>query len=153
MGSTLSEVFTQLNLEMPYGPVSAKVNNQVTGLDFRLYHNKDVEFLDITHPSGHRAYTRTLFFVLCKAVHDLYPKGSVVIDIPVSNGYYCDMTLGHPVTQQDVDALKQRMRQIIEADIPIRRRECTVDEAAKIFEERGTSSKVKLMQTIGDLAR
>ena len=151
MGSTLSEVFTQLNLEMPYGPVSAKVNNQVTGLDFRLYHNKDVEFLDITHPSGHRAYTRTLFFVLCKAVHDLYPKGSVVIDIPVSNGYYCDMTLGHPVTQQDVDALKQRMRQIIEADIPIRRRECTVDEAAKIFEERGTSSKVKLMQTIGDL--
>ena len=151
MGSTLSEVFTQLNLEMPYGPVSAKVNNQVTGLDFRLYHNKDVEFLDITHPSGHRAYTRTLFFVLCKAVHDLYPKGSVVIDIPVSNGYYCDMTLGHPVTQQDVDALKQRMRQIIEADIPIRRRECTVDEAAKIYEERGTSSKVKLMQTIGDL--
>ena len=151
IGSKLSEIFPTLQIDMPYGPVSAKVNNQVTGLDFRLYHNKDVEFLDITHPSGHRAYTRTLFFVLCKAVHDLYPSGSVVIDIPVSNGYYCDMHLGHEVTQQDVDALKLRMQQIIEADIPIRRRECTVEEAAKIFEERGTSSKVKLMQTIGDL--
>ena len=88
MGSKLSEIFSGFGLEMPYGPVSAKVNNRVMGLDFRLYHNKDVEFLDITHPSGHRAYTRTLFFVLCKAVHDLYPQGSVVIDIPVSNGYF-----------------------------------------------------------------
>ena len=136
---------------MPYGPISAKVNNRVMGLDFRLYHNKDVEFLDITHPSGHRAYTRTLFFVLCKAVHDLYPQGSVVIDIPVSNGYFCNMRLGHEVTEQDVDALRKRMQQIIDDDMRIVRHECPVEEAAEIFEKRGTSSKVKLMQTIGDL--
>ena len=151
MGSRLSEIFSGFGLEMPYGPISAKVNNRVMGLDFRLYHNKDVEFLDITHPSGHRAYTRTLFFVLCKAVHDLYPQGSVVIDIPVSNGYFCNMHLGHEVTEQDVDALRKRMQQIIDDDMRIVRHECPVDEAAEIFEKRGTSSKVKLMQTIGDL--
>ena len=151
MGSRLSEIFSGFGLEMPYGPISAKVNNRVMGLDFRLYHNKDVEFLDITHPSGHRAYTRTLFFVLCKAVHDLYPQGSVVIDIPVSNGYFCNMRLGHEVTEQDVDALRKRMQQIIDDDMRIVRHECPVDEAAQIFEKRGTSSKVKLMQTIGDL--
>ena len=151
MGSRLSEIFSGFGLEMPYGPISAKVNNRVMGLDFRLYHNKDVEFLDITHPSGHRAYTRTLFFVLCKAVHDLYPQGSVVIDIPVSNGYFCNMHLGHEVTEQDVDVLRKRMQQIIDDDMRIVRHECPVDEAAEIFEKRGTSSKVKLMQTIGDL--
>ena len=85
---------------MKYGPVSAKVNNKVEGLNYRAYHNKDVEFLNLTSPSGQRTYTRSLFFVLCKAVHDLYPEGTVTIDIPVSNGYYCDMNIGEPITKQ-----------------------------------------------------
>ena len=151
IGSTLSEIFPAFGLQMPYGPVSAKVNNKVEGLNMRLYHNKDVEFLDLTSASGNRAYTRTLFFVLCKAVHDLYPHGSVVIDIPVSNGYYCDLTLGRPVTQQDVDALRGRMQQIIDAHYVVRRHECTTEEAMRIFEERGTSSKVKLLKSLGRL--
>ncbi|MEE0337137.1 MAG: nucleoside kinase, partial [Prevotella sp.] len=70
IGSTLSDVFAKLNIEMPYGPISAKVNNKVEGMNFRLYHNKDIEFLDMYSSSGSRAYTRSLFFVLCKAVHD-----------------------------------------------------------------------------------
>ncbi len=151
IGSTLSEIFPAFGLQMPYGPVSAKVNNKVEGLNMRLYHNKDVEFLDLTSASGNRAYTRTLFFVLCKAVHDLYPHGSVVIDIPVSNGYYCDLTLGRPVTQQDVAALRGRMQQIIDAHYVVRRHECTTEEAMRIFEERGTSSKVKLLKSLGRL--
>ena len=86
IGSTLSEIYNELNLKMDFGPVSAKVNNKVEGMHYRVYNDKDIEFLDLHSPSGLRAYTRSLFFVLCKAVHDLYPEGSVVIDIPVSNG-------------------------------------------------------------------
>ncbi len=151
IGSTLSEIFPAFEIDMPYGPISAKVNNKVEGLNMRLYHNKDVEFLDLTSASGNRAYTRTLFFVLCKAVYDLYPTGSVVIDIPVSNGYYCDLSLGRPVTQQDVDALRERMQQIIDAHYVIRRYECTTEEAIKIFEEKGAMSKVKLLKSLGRL--
>ena len=84
IGSSLSDIFLASGLEMKHGPVSAKVNNKVEGLNYRVYHNKDVEFLDLTSPSGQRTYTRSLFMVLCKAVHDLYPEGSVCIDIPVS---------------------------------------------------------------------
>ena len=83
IGSTLSDIYKEINLQMPYGPVSAKVNNKVEGLHYRVYHNKDVEFLNLLTPSGIRTYTRSLFLVLCKAVHDLYPTSSVVIDIPV----------------------------------------------------------------------
>ncbi len=136
---------------MPFGPIAAKVNNCVRGLGYRLYHNSDVEYLDLQCSSGSRTYTRTLFFVLCKAVHDLYPTGSVVIDIPVSNGYYCDLAIGHPVTKADVDAVRKRMQEIIDADMPIRRHECTTEEAVRIFEERGTSSKVKLLRSTGDI--
>ena len=151
IGSTLSDIFQAFGLKMEYGPINAKVNNKVVGMDFSVFHDKDVEFLDLTAPSGHRAYTRTLFFVLCKAVHDLYPTGSVMIDIPVSNGYYCDLTIGHEVTTQDVDALRRRMQEIIDEGHTIHRFECPTDEAINIFEERGTSSKVKLLRTTGRL--
>ena len=151
IGSSLSEIFSGTGIKMPYGPVAAKVNNRVTGLGLRLYHNADVEYLDLCCSSGSRTYTRTLFFVLCKAVHDIFPNGSVVIDIPVSNGYYCDLHLGRAITPADVDAVRQRMQQIIDADLPIRRYECTTEEAVRIFEERGTSSKVKLLLSTGDI--
>lgn len=151
MGSTLSDVFKQINLNMEFGPITAKVNNKVEGLHYRLYHNKDIEFLDLRSSSGLRAYTRTLFFVLCKAVHDLYPQGHVIIDIPVSNGYYCNLVIGRPVTEADAAALRQRMQEIIDARIPVRRHECTTEEAIKMFTEIGTHSKVKLLKSVGSL--
>jgi len=136
---------------MKHGSMSAAVNNKVEGMHYRVYHNKDVEFLDITTPSGSRAYTRTLFFVLCKAAHDLWPDGHVIIDIPVSNGYYCDLRIGRPVTEADATALRQRIQQIIDAKIPIRRHECTTEEAIKVFSDLGTHSKVKLLKSIGSI--
>ena len=150
-GSTLSDIFSTLNLNMPFPPVSAKVNNKAEGLHYRVYNNKDVEYLDLRSSSGLRAYTRTLFFVLCKAVHDLYPTGSVVIDIPVSNGYYCDLHIGRPVTTQDADALRRRMDEIIAQAMPIRRHEVPTEEAIKLFESMGCHSKVQLLRTAGRL--
>lgn len=151
IGSTLSDVFREFNLQMDYGPISAKVNNKVEGLNYRVYHNKDVEFLDIRSASGARAYTRTLFFVLCKAAHDVWPGTEVVIDIPVSNGYYCNINIGRPVTAGDADALRSRMQQIIDAALPIRRHECTTEEAIGMFAEMGMESKVKLLKSVGSL--
>lgn len=151
IGSSLSDVFREFNLKMPWGPISAKVNNKVEGLGYRLYHNKDVEFLDLHTSSGSRAYTRTLFFVLCKAVHDLYPQGSVVIDIPVSNGYYCNLKIGREVTMWDVVDIRKRMQEIIDAAIPITRHEVPTEEAIHLFKQLGTHSKVKLLETMGAL--
>ena len=151
IGSTLSDVFRELNLNMDYGPLSVKVNNKVEGLHYRVYHNKDVEYLDIKSPSGARAYTRTLFFVLCKAVHDLWPDADVVIDIPVSNGYYCNINIGRPVTWFDADAVRRRMQEIIDAAMPIRRHESTTEEVIRMFTDMGMMSKVKLLKSVGRL--
>ncbi len=151
IGSTLSDIFREFNLQMKYGPISAKVNNKVEGLHYRVYHNKDVEFLDMTSASGSRAYTRTLFFVLCKAVHELYPDAHVVIDIPVSNGYYCNLNINRATTENDVNAIRSKMQEIIDQQLPIRRHECTTEEAINIFKQNNSISKVKLLQSIGSL--
>ena len=120
-------------------------------MHFRLYKQKEVEFLDITSPSGMRAYTRSLFFVLCKAVHDLYEKCKVAIDIPVSNGYYVNLNIGHEVTIEDAGRIRRRMQEIIDAALPIHRHETTTEEAIRIFDEKHNRSKVKLLKSIGRL--
>lgn len=151
IGSTLSDVFKQFNLKMPYGPICARVNNRVVGMNYQLYHNKDVEFLDMHDASASRNYTRTLFFILCKAVHDLYPGSRVVIDIPVSKGYYINLHIGREVTDEDATRICERMQQIIDTKIPIERFEVRTEEAIRMFEQKGDEAKVKLLKSIGSL--
>ena len=148
-GCTLFDVFRQVSPEMPFPPVCARVNNKVEGLHYRVYNAKDVEFLDVSSSSGSRAYTRSLFFVLCKAVHKLFPEGKVIIDIPVSNGYYCNILIGRPVTEDDAAAIRGEMRDIISRALPIRRHEVPTEEAIEMFERLGYTSKVLLLRTTG----
>ena len=149
IGSTLFDIFSAFDLKMTHGPVSARVNNKVEGMHYRVYNSKDVEFLDMTSSSGSRAYTRTLFFVLCKAVQDIYPATDVVIDIPVSNGFYVDIRLGRPVVDEDVNFIRRRMQEIIDARMPIRRFTVPTEEAVALFQEKGDVEKVKLLKTSG----
>ena len=151
IGSTLFDVFSLFDLKMTHGPVSARVNNKVEGMHYRVYNSKDVEFLDMTTASGSRAYTRTLFFVLCKAVQDIYPATDVVIDIPVSNGFYVDIRLGRPVVDEDVNIIRRRMQEIIDARMPIRRFTVPTEDAITLFLEKGDVEKVKLLKTSGSI--
>lgn len=151
IGSTLFDIFSAFDLKMTHGPMSARVNNKVEGMHYRVYNSKDVEFLDMTSSSGSRAYTRTLFFVLCKAVQDIYPATDVVIDIPVSNGFYVDIRLGRPVVDEDVNIIRRRMQEIIDARMPIRRFTVPTEEAVALFLEKGDIEKVKLLKTSGSI--
>ena len=151
IGSTLFDIFSAFDLKMTHGPVSARVNNKVEGMHYRVYNSKDVEFLDMTSSSGSRAYTRTLFFVLCKAVQDIYPATDVVIDIPVSNGFYVDIRLGRPVVDEDVNIIRRRMQEIIDARMPIRRFTVPTEEAVALFQKKGDIEKVKLLKTSGSI--
>lgn len=151
VGSTLSEVFSASELKMDHGPVCARVNNKVQGMHYRLYNDKDVEFLDMRSGSGSRTYTRTLFFICCKAINDLYGNVEVRIDIPVSKGYYVHVKLGRDITADDVARIRCRMQEIIDADMPIRRRMVTAEEAIRLFSEKGDMSKVKLLKGQGKL--
>ena len=151
MGFNLEEVYELLELKMPFGPTSAKVNNKVEGLHFVLFNDKDVEFLDITSPSGHRTYTRSVFFVLYKAAHDLFPDAMLRIENPVSNGYYCHLDLPGGVTPEQVEQLKARMQEIINDDLSFHRLTAHTEDAVKLFRGAGLENKAKLLESCGRL--
>ena len=154
-GCSLVEVYQALaaELQMPYPVVSAKVNNTSQGLKFRLYHNRDVEFLDACSGSGHRVYVRSLCFVLYKAVNDVFPGSKLFIEHPLARGYYCNFKkrTGEPLSDDDIARICQRMQEVIDADMPFRRVETTTEEAVRVFRDRGFSDKVKLLETSGQV--
>ena len=151
IGSSLLDIYYGFNLNFPYQVVSAKVNNRSEGLNFRVYNNKDIEFLDVRDQSGMRTYVRSLCFVLFKAVTELHTPGKLFVEHPVSKGYFCNLRIGRPIELEDVKRIKQRMQEIIAENIPYHRIECHTAEAVRIFSERGMNDKVRLLETSGSL--
>lgn len=150
-GTSLAEIYETLKPDMPFGVTNAKVNNVARPLTYVVYQNKDVEFLDVRDPSGMRTYVRSLFFVLCAAVEDLFPDKQVLVEHSVSNGYYCDLRLGRPITVDDVSRIKERMAVMIEQDIRFNQMNMHTQDAIQLFRGKCMFDKVKLLETSGKL--
>ena len=154
-GASLLDVYQEFadDIRLPYPVVSAKVNNVSQGLKFRLFQNRDVEFLDAREGSGHRVYVRSLSFVLYKSTQDLFPGSKLFIEHSLCRGYYCNFKKrsGEALTDDDVSNIRQRMQEIIDLDMPFRRTEATTEETIRVFSDRGFSDKVKLLETSGQV--
>lgn len=144
-GVSLKEVYDNFGLEMPYGVIAARVNNVTEGLALRIYRHKDVEFIDITSEDGMRMYVRSLTFIFMKAMNEFFPGQVVRFENAISKGYYC--RADSPLTDEQVDMVRARMKQIVACDIPFKRVECHTDEAIEIFSRLGRNDKVRLLET------
>jgi len=151
LGTMLIDIYKAFDFESTYEIISAKVNNRSEGLNFRVFDNKDVEFLTMEDPSGRRTYVRSLCFVLCKAVYDLFPEGKILIEHAISNGYFCRLKIGRETTQDDVARIKQQMQSIIDGNRNFHRLQCHTSDAIRMFADRGMDDKARLLETSGKL--
>ncbi len=152
-GVSLLEAFQAFELDFPCQVISAKVNNASQGLKFRVWQNRDVEFVDVRDSSGLRVYVRSLCFVLYKATQDVFPESRLYMEHPISRGYFCNFKKadGQPATEEDVKKIEARMQEIITQDMPFRRTESVTEEAVHIFKERGLHDKARLLETSGQI--
>lgn len=152
-GTPLLDIAPQFEFGKPYDILAAKVNNVAEGLRFRVFHNRDVEFLDYRTYIGRNFYSRSLCFLLYKATRDLFPESRMTIRRPISKGYFCSVYKndGSFLTEEDVEAIGARMRELVDENIPFKRKELQIEEAIKIFKESGDLDKVKLLETCGEV--
>lgn len=152
-GTPLLDIAPQFEFDKPYEILAAKVNNVAEGLRFRVFHNRDVEFLDYRTYIGRNFYSRSLCFFLYKATRDLFPESRMTIRRPISKGYFCSVYKndGSFLTEEDVEAIGARMRELVDENIPFKRKELQIEEAIKIFKESGDLDKVKLLETCGEV--
>lgn len=152
-GTPLLDIAPQFEFDKPYEILAAKVNNVAEGLRFRVFHNRDVEFMDYRTYIGRNFYSRSLCFLLYKATRDLFPESMMTIRRPISKGYFCSVYKndGSFLTEEDVEAIGARMRELVDENIPFKRKELQIEEAIRIFKESGDLDKVKLLETCGEV--
>ena len=151
-GTSLAQMLSEFDCKSPYPIVSAKVNNVSQGLKFKVYQNKDIEFIDVRESSGMRVYCRSLYFLLYKASCDLFPGSKLYIEHPISNGYFCHIRKADDteITPDDILKLEIRMKDLVGKDLPFHRYDVQTERAIKEFRKAGFEDKVRLLQTSGE---
>ena len=151
-GTSLVQMLAEFEFERPYPIVSAKVNNVSQGLKFKVYQNKDIEFIDVREASGMRVYYRSLCFLLYKAAQDVFPGSKLFMEHPISNGYFCHLRKADntDLTDEDLSLLEARMHELVEKDLPFHRYDVQTDRAIKEFRKAGYDDKVRLLETSGE---
>ena len=139
-------------LDLQGDAVCVLVNNKVEDLHYPVFSPKHVEFIDITSNAGYRVMTRSLCMVLYKALNDLYPGKRLCIQHSISNGHYCQIKHEEDfLTPEIIAQLKQRMTEIIDADIRFVRRERLTTDVIEMFRKQGLKDKVRLLEGINQL--
>ena len=151
-GTSLLQMLSEFDCHRPYPIVSAKVNNVSQGLKFKVYQNKDIEFIDVRESSGMRVYCRSLCFLLYKAASDVFPGSKLYMEHPISHGYFCHLRKADDteISEQDLVVLEQRMKELVEKDMPFHRYDVQTERAIKEFRKAGYEDKVKLLETSGE---
>ncbi|MBR1509538.1 MAG: nucleoside kinase [Bacteroidales bacterium] len=151
-GTSLVQMLSEFDCKTPYPIVSAKVNNVSQGLKFKVYQNKDIEFIDVREPSGMRVYCRSLYFLVYKAASDVFPGSKLYTEHPISHGYFCHLRKADDseLTTEDLKLLEERMRLLVEKDMPFHRYDVQTDRAIKEFRKAGFEDKVRLLETSGE---
>ena len=147
VGSSLEEPIGLFGVSSPYLIANAKVNNKTESLAYRVYRPKMIEFVDLSHSSAMRTYVRSLCFTLAKAVDDLLPNAEMYIEHAVSKGYYFQIEADLPVGKAELDAIRKRMKEIVEANIPFVQVEEETSKVVKLFREKGMEDKALLLET------
>lgn len=152
-GTTLLEMLPEFGFEKPYPILAALVNNVCQGLKYRAFNSRQVEFIDYRSYTGRSVYCRSLCFLLCKAAKDIFPDCKIALRRPISKGYFCSIDKGNgsPVSEGDLELIKERMHSLVAADMPFRRHEVRLEEAIELFSSMGYEDKVKLLSTSGDV--
>ncbi|HIZ85301.1 MAG TPA: nucleoside kinase [Candidatus Coprenecus stercoravium] len=152
-GMTVGELSRKIDTGCKYPVVAALVDNMLKELSFKIYAPHTIKFIDCTHSDGRRTYSRSLSFVLQKAAVDLYPEYSLFLDYTLPNGLYGELRkktedgnyVTEPAGADKAGALRKRMTELIEADLPFEKTKMPNNEAVALFRKNGRSEKASLV--------
>jgi len=158
-GTTLRELLDMTDCRQTLPVLAAIVDNQLKELSFKIYVPHIVRFIDYSHRDGQRCYNRSIIFVLQKAVAELFPQYSLVIDYNMQNGMYGELRELEPdddgspnvvnLGENEIDLIRNRMQQLIEADLPFTREKIPTQEAVEIFRSQNKPEKAMLHEVRG----
>lgn len=127
--------------------LACKINHEVKSLNFSMQEDCNLDLIDYTTSDGNRIYVRGLTFIMTQAFEELYPEKKVIVNYSLGHSIYCEDSLGNPITEEELDAVRTRMNEIIAKDLPFVKSELSVEDARKMYERSGRTDKLELLET------
>ncbi|MDR0618493.1 MAG: nucleoside kinase [Bacteroidales bacterium] len=151
-GITLREIAKDMDVRLDSEVLGAHVNNKLRELSYEIYDNTQVSFVDITSTSGYLMYVRSLFFVIYKAIHNIYPKAVFRVEHSLPYGFYCEIeNLKESLYDDSLKKIKKHIEKIIKADIPFIHQSLLTEKVIELYKEKGLFEKVALFETRNQL--
>ena len=158
IGTTLKELSERVcHCGLPV--LAALVDNKLKSLDYKIINPHNVRFIGYDHPDGRRTYIRSLCFVLQYVIREMYPGKVLAIDYSLPSGLYCEIREVHSledgrpcvhfVTDEELEKIEARMRELIAADLPFGKTMLSREECCRIFEANHQTEKVDLFRSTG----
>ena len=136
-GTTIDKCFKKEIENSKYTVIGAIYNNEYICLNKEIDEDGEIELLDISTKEGLRAYRRTLIFIFAKALREIFSENRATVNYQMANAIYCD--IGEiEVTEEIVQELNKKMREIVKKDIPITLKVMNREEAEEFFKEKKT---------------
>lgn len=130
--------------------IAAKVDGKIVDLNFTLDKESDVEFIDINSKEGLEILRHSAAHIMAQAIQTLFKNAKFAIGPAIENGFYYDVDIGRPLTQDDLKAIEVQMKKITAANYPFVRTNVSKKEALKLFKEKGDEYKVEIIESIPD---
>ena len=147
-GTMLNDIIIENNLLNDAPIVLGKFNNRLYELGETITKDGNFDTVDITSRIGMMAYVRTLQFVLIKAVFELFPTAKISIEHSLSKGLFGEINKPFALDIDEIYEIKNRMSEIIKANIPIRKISLSKAKAVEIFTEYDMQDKIKLLKYV-----
>ena len=120
-----------------YAVVGAIFDNEYVNIEYEIEEDGKIELIDISSKEGMRIYKRTIIYIFAKALKEMYPNNKATVNYQLANATYCD--LGEiEVTDEVIQRLIDKMRKIVNKNLPIKEVVMTREEAKKFYEEKNT---------------
>lgn len=117
--------------------IACKFNNEVKSLNFDINANGKLELIDITNKDGMRIYKRGLIYIVAKAFRELYPEALITVNYQLYHSMLCELD-NLEATEEMIEKVNKRVKEIIKANLPITKRIMTKDEAERFYEKEKT---------------
>ena len=145
VGTTYAEIAKDIQ-EKGKQYMAVIANEKLRELTKKLEDESHLTFIDIMEPIGNRIYQRSLSFVFIRACMEIFSGCQVSVEHSISKGLYCEINYKREIIQDDIHRIEERMKEIIDENVPFKKQRVPVDEAKEIFREYQQLGKVNLLK-------
>ena len=148
-GTAVSEILGKMG-QSGDGWIAAKLNGQLVDLARRVEEDAVLEGVGTDSPAALEILRHSAAHIMAQAVRSIFPEARVAIGPAIENGFYYDFDVSRPFTQEDLEKIEARMREIASQKIPFSRRDVPREEAIGFFSRVGEKYKVELLEGFTD---